>query len=178
MQSMDLVYQRSYYPLGLLEVKIERQNQMDAMAQAIGWRNREGDQKGVGQSADVFFQNQEPVTEEELRSLTEVLELLATDRWLSRAWILQETVLAGHRMTFMIRSNSGVTIRSPINPSSIKGEMCLSIFDLKGLDGVEIVYSGLGSTISDKINGADTILSSLRQIAKVVTPRLVVRWRL
>jgi hypothetical protein len=177
-QSMDLIYQRSYYPLGLLEVKIERQNQMDAMAQAIGRRNREGDQKGVGQRTDIFFENQEPVTEEELRSLTEVLELLATDRWLSRAWILQETVLAGHRMTFMIRSNSGVTIRSSINRSSIKGEICLSIIDLKGLDGVDMVYSGLESTISNKINGAHTILSSLGRIAKVVTPRLVVGWRL
>ncbi|PMD65191.1 uncharacterized protein K444DRAFT_608881 [Hyaloscypha bicolor E] len=177
-QSMDLVYQRSFYPLGLFEVKIERQNQMDAMAQAIGRRNREGDEKGVGQRLDVFFENQEPVTEEELRSLTEVFELLATDRWLRRAWILQETVLAGHRMTFMIRSNSGITIRSPINPSGIKGEICLSIFDLKGLDGAGTVYSGLEFTISDETNGSHTILSSLVRIAKVVTPRLVVGWRL
>jgi len=177
-QSMDLVYQRSYYPLGLLEVKIENQNLMDAMAQAVGRRNREGDQKGVGQRTDVFFENQEPVTEEELRSLTEVLELLATDRWLSRAWILQETVLSGHRMTFMIRSHSKVTIRSPINPSGIIGEICLSILDLKGLDGVDLVYSGLEKTIFDKFKGSHTILSRLIRIAKVVTPRLVVGWRL
>ncbi|KAK8024430.1 hypothetical protein PG993_012496 [Apiospora rasikravindrae] len=87
-QSMDLVYQHSAWPLGLLNCVFDKQSHLNA------W--------------DSLIQGIEITSEEQMHSLKEVLQLLAGDRWFARAWILQESVSAGTSMTLLARHAPGL----------------------------------------------------------------------
>jgi len=103
-QSMDLVYQRASHPVGLMNAYIKTQAHMDALLKIV-----------LG----------EPFTTEEYESAVEVLELLAEDRWLSRAWIYQEVAAAGDTMELLIRCDPGLD--KSIYLGRIPGEVTVSI---------------------------------------------------
>lgn len=81
-QSMDIVYQRSLYPLGLLQTFIQTQEQLDVVTQLV---------EGV------------TVRSEQLPVLLDVLRLIEQDKWFTRAWILQESVSGGFEMSLLIQ---------------------------------------------------------------------------
>ncbi|KAF3925207.1 hypothetical protein ABW20_dc0103500 [Dactylellina cionopaga] len=87
-QSMDLVYQRARYPLGVLSKEIDDQNQLDALHAAMSCHH---------------------LTTSQLKSLADVLEKITTDIWFSRAWIVQEVVSSGG-MTLLIPRKASLKI--------------------------------------------------------------------
>lgn len=99
-QSMDIVYQRSLYPLGLLQTFIQTQEQLEALTQLV---------EGV------------TVKPEQLPVLLDVLRLIEQDKWFTRAWILQESVSGGFEMTLLIQHDP-LLVKSDVL-GRIKGEI-------------------------------------------------------
>jgi Heterokaryon incompatibility protein (HET) len=81
-QAMDLIYQRAVESISLLNTYVEKQEHLDAL--------------------NLMFEG-EGIEPHELESLAEVLELICSDAWFTRAWILQESTSAGSEMTLLIR---------------------------------------------------------------------------
>ncbi|KAL8989244.1 MAG: hypothetical protein Q9177_001827 [Variospora cf. flavescens] len=78
-QSMDLVYKRAAFPVGLLNFRIRTQQEMDTMALIVSIA------KGYRISP----------TEVQIDGIIHIFEALTADAWFSRSWILQEVVCAG-----------------------------------------------------------------------------------
>lgn len=174
-QSMDLVYSRSDFPVGLLNTQLGIQQEVDALDQAIGRRHREGPEKGYGMRSDLLIESQEPVTLAELQHLNEALRKLSADRWLSRAWILQETLLAGNLITLLIRCSQECT--KPQRFGDILGEAQLKITDVQGLDNsMKQIYPELRTQIVSNIIDGEEVLNRLLQTAGTVTPKLARGW--
>lgn len=81
-QAMDLIYQRAWDSVGLLNIYVEKQEHLDAL--------------------NLMFEG-EGIESNELENLAEILELICSDAWFTRAWILQESTSAGSEMTLLIR---------------------------------------------------------------------------
>ncbi|KAI4195056.1 MAG: hypothetical protein LQ350_007421 [Teloschistes chrysophthalmus] len=79
-QSMDLTYQRSIHPVGILDLCIYSQPQLDALALLV---------EGIA-----------PV-EHHWPDLADILEKVAQNAWFTRAWIIQESTSA-QDMTLLI----------------------------------------------------------------------------
>lgn len=79
-QCMDLVYKKSQSPVGLLNFRVTRQEDVDILELLLS----DEVQHGIGQS-----------TLEQLNDITDFFEKLAADRCFTRSLILQETVCAG-----------------------------------------------------------------------------------
>ena len=107
-QSMDLVYQRSRWPVGLLNSFFDKQYHLDIWDCLMG---REG------------------IATERMGHLLEVLQILAGDKWFTRAWILQETVAGGMGMTLLARHKDGLD--KPYSLGTIEGEIELTIGELQ-----------------------------------------------
>ncbi|KDR74223.1 hypothetical protein GALMADRAFT_249965 [Galerina marginata CBS 339.88] len=120
-QSMDLVYQRASRPVGLLDAEIKTQAHLNALVQLV-----EGKQ----------------FTPEQYESAVEVLELLAQDRWLTRAWVLQEVVAGGETMELMIRCDPALE-KEEMHFGLIPGEIIISLLTLTaGLGWMNACTSG------------------------------------
>ncbi|KAF2238302.1 hypothetical protein EV356DRAFT_303724 [Viridothelium virens] len=83
-QAMDLVYQRAVECLGLLDVQIADQRHIDAL--------------------NAMFDG-EDISDDLLHALADVLELILSDRWFTRAWILQESLAGAVQMTLQMKCN-------------------------------------------------------------------------
>ncbi|KAI9687371.1 MAG: hypothetical protein M1822_002414 [Bathelium mastoideum] len=81
-QAMDLVYQQAEYCLGLLDVCITKQGQVDVL--------------------NTMFDG-EDISAFQLEALADVLELILSDRWFTRAWILQESLTGAAQMTLQLK---------------------------------------------------------------------------
>jgi len=103
-QSMDLVYQRSAYPLGLLQSYFDRQAHLDVL--------------------DALIQGQ-PIKADQMLDLLNVLTIIEQDKWFSRAWILQESVSSGFEMTLLARHEPGLS--KSVHLGTIPGEVEISI---------------------------------------------------
>jgi Heterokaryon incompatibility protein (HET) len=103
-QSMDLVYQRAKKPVGLLNAEIKTQAHLDALLQLV-----EGEEFAA----------------EQYKAAVEVLELLAQDRWLTRAWVFQEIIAAGETMELLIRCNPD--LEKSIYLGRVPGEVTISV---------------------------------------------------
>lgn len=91
MDSMDLVYSESEFPVGLMATVLDTEDDIRLLWALLGGRLTSDD------SADIFCDTQDT---EQVMGL---LERFADDRWWSRAWIFQEEYLAGTRMNVLIR---------------------------------------------------------------------------
>ncbi|KAH0538935.1 hypothetical protein FGG08_004526 [Glutinoglossum americanum] len=112
-QSMDLVYQQASNTAALLTTYIDSQAYMDALFKAIGGEN----------FADLS----------DFSCAVEVLELLAKDRWLSRAWCFQEAASAGESMVLLIRCCRDLTPQDDFARTTymqIPGEIEITLEDL------------------------------------------------
>jgi hypothetical protein len=115
--SMDLVYSRSKYPLGLLAVILENQEEVDTLQDLmegalINWKHnleypQLSDASSNGANSPGF----------------QLLRRLCRDRWWSRAWIFQEEYLASTRMHLLIRHRAG--LRSKKKFRSPGEEICI-----------------------------------------------------
>ncbi|KAF9885869.1 hypothetical protein FE257_012247 [Aspergillus nanangensis] len=106
-QAMDLVYQRSVRPVGLLACSITTQTQMDMLIALI---------EGI----DI------PLTQMDV--LLETLSLVAHDPWFTRAWILQESVVGGLAMTLLIQHDPSLT--KPVTLGDLRGEVEIDLLAL------------------------------------------------
>ncbi|KAL8664897.1 MAG: hypothetical protein Q9168_007814, partial [Polycauliona sp. 1 TL-2023] len=173
-QSMDAVYIRSRYPLGLLTCIVPSQRHIDVLALAIARRNIEGSRKGIGLDSTTMLEIQAPFTAIELESLLEILQVMAKDRWLKRAWILQETVLSGNNMTLLISCDP------KLNTSTfggIPGEAQLKVTDTIGLrNSIAQVYADSRSKIAANVENGEILLDQIIEAAKHVVPQLTQHW--
>ncbi|KAL9097910.1 MAG: hypothetical protein Q9165_000236 [Trypethelium subeluteriae] len=96
---MDLVYQRAVECLGLLDVHITDQRHIDALNAMFDGEDISGDL---------------------IHALADVLELILSDRWFTRAWILQESLTGAVQMTLQMKCD----------PSLEKGAFMESMFSL------------------------------------------------
>ncbi|KAL2066580.1 hypothetical protein VTL71DRAFT_2651 [Oculimacula yallundae] len=94
-QSMDIVYERSAAPIGILQTYLTSQWQLDM----IGYLDSEKD-----------------LDHEQVTQAIELLEQIAGDPWFSRAWILQESTSAGDCIDLLIRYDPSLSL-----PESFKG---------------------------------------------------------
>lgn len=87
-------------------------------------------------------QAQAPASRREVLSVTATMRLLSQDRWLTRAWILQEFIVSGAFMTFLCRSTVQVPGDRFAGPP---GEVKFSMEELKFLKHSLTVYSQLST---------------------------------
>ncbi|USP80389.1 hypothetical protein yc1106_07663 [Curvularia clavata] len=96
-QSMDIVYNRAMYTVGLLDVKITSQEQLNAIK-------------------TLLHSNWEATpTIEKLQYCTHILRFLhetCQDRWYTRAWVIQEAICAGLKLFLAFRCDSGLSFSS------------------------------------------------------------------
>lgn len=105
-QSMDIVYQRSSHPLGILQTVITTQAHLDLFAQLVD---------GID------------IPSQDLPALLELLQLLEQDQWFTRAWTLQESTSAGLEMHLLIPHEPW--LQKPEVLGAIEGEIEISIFE-------------------------------------------------
>lgn len=106
-QSMDLVYQRSAHPIGLLNAVFNSRESLDILEQLIEGR-------------EIEMKNME--------DLADFLELLNEDLWFTRTWILQESTAGGLDMQLLARHD--IAFEKPESLGTIPGEVQISITEL------------------------------------------------
>lgn len=87
-QSMDLVYQRSAAPIGILQTCLESQLQFDILG---------------------YLEKDEELEYEQVEEAIQLLELVSHDPWFTRAWILQESTSAGEYMTLLLKLDASLS---------------------------------------------------------------------
>ncbi len=117
MDSMDLVYRNSRYPVGLLAVALESQDEADKLEELLMGRFVKLDQEGYPRLA-------RPARSRNSLSLFKVLQRLHADRWWTRAWIFQEKYLSSTNMHLLIRCKPGVKAKGEFG--ILQGEMCVN----------------------------------------------------
>ncbi|KAK6062991.1 hypothetical protein SCUP515_12833 [Seiridium cupressi] len=132
-QSMDLVYQRSSWPVGLLNCSFDKQSELDM------W--------------DFMIQGQDIPTSR-MQELKKTLGKVVRDKWFTRAWILQEAVSGGTGMTLLARHTPGLTKSEYLGP--IDGEIELTIEELHyclvwAEDCVERAEGSLDASLAEDI---------------------------
>lgn len=106
-QSMDLVYQRSAYPVGIIDCYFSKQSQIDILELIMEGEN---------------------FTTDQMEDLIEVLQLLKEDSWFTRAWVLQECVAAGWHMTILVQHDPN--LEKPLLFGGLEGELMIDFFTL------------------------------------------------
>ncbi|KAH6724682.1 heterokaryon incompatibility protein-domain-containing protein [Leptodontidium sp. MPI-SDFR-AT-0119] len=103
-QSMDLVFQRAMFTAGILTTSIDEPRHAEALnaLRRARYKNDYGYFPPLGVKLN---------GEEDLMSrawdIVDLYEMLASDRWLTRAWILQEAAYAGVRLVLLLKCPKG-----------------------------------------------------------------------
>ncbi|KAI1615158.1 hypothetical protein EDD37DRAFT_390924 [Exophiala viscosa] len=105
-QSMDIVYQRSSHPLGILQTRINTQAQLDLLARMVEGQH---------------------IPPTDLPALLELLQLIEQDKFFTRAWTLQESTSAGFDMRLLIQHEPNLT--KPETLGFIEGEADFSLYE-------------------------------------------------
>jgi hypothetical protein len=128
-QSMDLVYSLSDYPVALLSTVIEYQTQLKILADLL-----RGDFVSDGDSSQAYqFQLEESGVAEASAVLT-FLDQITSDTWWSRAWTFQEDYKSSTKMTLLLPH--GPTLESSKESVSetlgcLEGELCVNSADFR-----------------------------------------------
>ncbi|KAG4431450.1 hypothetical protein IFR05_013062 [Cadophora sp. M221] len=109
-QSMDLVYERSAAPLGILQTYLSLQWQVDVFG---------------------YIHEKEDLDYEQVKQAIQVLEHISEDPWFSRAWILQESTSAGDCIDLLIRYDPSLSL--PESLEGLAGEIECQFEDLQSL---------------------------------------------
>jgi hypothetical protein len=144
MDSMDLVYKNSRYPVALLEITFGSNDVclMDLlMSEVHVWPNK-------------------------ANSMVKMLRRVQKDRWWDRAWTFQEEYVAGGNLELLIRHNLGRnrsrTIRS--THSGIEGEVCVRAIDFKERSTVFLVDLIDRNTTSEELRKTcESLLHTFRR---------------
>lgn len=121
MDSMDLVYSQSKFPLGVLHISLG-QEEVDLLqallsGSLVSDRNKDGEHTG----GLLLTCNSKQVN-----STLQLLSCIRKDRWWTRAWIFQEEYLAGLWMKLLIRHQPDATKRQFHDFGTLDGELCIS----------------------------------------------------
>jgi hypothetical protein len=111
MDSMDLVYGRSAYPVALLEITL-RSYEVELLDDLMS-------RKSVHSS--------------EMNSMVELLENIQGDRWWKRAWTFQEEYLASDEMKLLIRHESTPIVCISETLGDIEGEVQVCAIQFRDL---------------------------------------------
>ena len=164
-QSMDLVYSRASFPLALMDTVFDSVKHILAIKQAIA-------------RFQIYLQqlHQPPVSESEILNVASAIQLLGQDRWLTRAWILQETILSGLKMEFLCRCSIDPPSDAFQGPP---GEILLSMGHMRELHGSIEVYSQLASTVRRNDDDPNKLLRQFLASSNGPATRLTIgerRW--
>ena len=119
--SMDLVYSLSEYPMALLRVEIHTEDEMSLLADVL--ESRFVGQTGKGR------QRLEPMKSNKARKALELLDRITLDEWWIRGWTFQEDYRASVKMELLIRHSPRVatmkkTARMARLFGSLDNELC------------------------------------------------------
>ena len=101
-QSMDLVFQQAKYTAGVLSVSINELRHAEALDTLR--KARYSDDYGY---LPPMGQGKEEELSAKAWDIVELLEIIAADRWLTRAWILQEAACAGAHLVLLLKCPNG-----------------------------------------------------------------------
>ena len=101
-QSMDLVFQRAKFTAGILSVSVDEPRHAEALNALRGARY----QDDYGYLPPAGWGREEELSPKAW-DILELFELLASDRWLTRAWILQEAACAGAHLVLLLKCTKG-----------------------------------------------------------------------
>ncbi|GIZ48177.1 hypothetical protein CKM354_001125000 [Cercospora kikuchii] len=117
MESMDLVYRTSAYPVGLLAATLETQDQVNQLQDLLLGAYAVLDE-------DSYPRLVQPVHASSSRAAFNLLRRLQADRWWNRAWIFQEEYLSSIRMHLLIRRKQDTVAFRQFG--FLHGEMCIN----------------------------------------------------
>ena len=119
MQSMDLVYRSSHYPLGLLSVPIESQQQLDLFLSLL---------RGQFVKKEVLGRQELCIGADKALEVVMLLHWISSDPWWSRAWIFQEQYCSSMKMNILIPHCPRLNTRHAPNEFGIvPGELQVSL---------------------------------------------------
>ncbi|KAI0388350.1 hypothetical protein F5Y17DRAFT_230254 [Xylariaceae sp. FL0594] len=104
-QTMDLVYRLSLYPVGLLETRICSLDDLDLLITILEGKLV----KGNGKTRQ--FRLSKATSLDEGEKALRLLIAITKDRWWTRAWIFQENYVAWKNMTLLMRHSSDLETR-------------------------------------------------------------------
>jgi hypothetical protein len=114
-QNMDLVYSLSTYPVALLHVSIKSKEHLDLLVKLL--------------SGQIFQTDKQTGLSDEIASqVIEVLKLITSDTWWTRAWTFHEDYMASTRMVLLIshhRSLDRQKRRAVRYIGNLEGELCI-----------------------------------------------------
>lgn len=134
-QSMDMVYKRARHTIGLLGCRIRSQVELDSLGTFFAWDRRRVSSGSVpGQDwwnlhlhrkspngvtwammrDEMPKADQRAVAKQVCRAMIDLLQRIIDDKWYTRAWILQESVSAGPKLSLLLQ----VPPALEYNPSS------------------------------------------------------------
>lgn len=154
-QSMDIVYQRARFSIGLFNAEIESDEEITAINEFLSWGGR------PGSSADVS--SLLPFLDGFLDALQRILE----DPWTTRAWILQESFSAGKSMVLLFRRGDKVTTQN----IGWSGQSCSSTDVAMDLDILNncITYARYFYTIAEQDKLSRKQLDQFARIGRKLT---------
>lgn len=121
MQSMDQVYSNSEYPVGLIFTKLREQEQINMLANLLR-----------GRYVDTVDGQPRLRTTEDNRHVLDLLKLITSDKWWTRAWIFQEEYRGSTRMKLLIpHSHSLHKNGMKIVLGDMEGELQVSSTDFR-----------------------------------------------
>ena len=170
-QSMHLVYRLSERPLGLLTARIFQQQHVDALNFAIRYSFGESRLQDTDARSEGFLgtRGRERPIQSFIRSLAEVLKIMARDRWLTRGWIMQEMVLAGEKMVFSMPCEP--SLAKPDWAGNVEGELHLTLDELVPIfddvlssDATAREFDELISTMDKRLNVGQTFYATYRKL--------------
>ncbi|KAG4431451.1 hypothetical protein IFR05_013063 [Cadophora sp. M221] len=126
-QSMDLVFQRATFTAGILTTSIDEPRHAEAL-EALR-RARHKDDYGFFPPPGVKLNGEEDLISRAW-DIVELYEMLASDRWLTRAWILQEAACAGARLVLLLKCPKGRGWQG--DARSLDGIICIDSDHLRG----------------------------------------------
>ena len=98
MQSMDLIYSFSKYPVGLLTKPIRSQKSLDLLEKLLN-----SDFVEMSDDRDTYVLKPEPELSVEVAlEVVDLLDYITLDKWWSRAWIFQEAYRSSVKMDLLI----------------------------------------------------------------------------
>lgn len=105
--SIDLVFQRSLHPIGVLESCIISQAQLDAFD---------------------LVMNAKSLQQHQVNGLLDVLELLAQDPWFQKAWSMRDLMASWEKMVLLLQYDARLDRKH--GKGIIPGELCFGFLDL------------------------------------------------
>jgi len=110
MESMDMVYNLSDFPVALLEMTLES-SEVDLM--------------------NVLMSSCSELGHERRKSMVDMLRHVQQDKWWTRAWTLHEEYHAGSAMKLLIRHKAKAGYCIDCKLTGIEGEVCVPAFEFR-----------------------------------------------